>query len=238
MSTDQSSPQAIVLLSGGQDSTTCLFQAIEDFGRENVHALTISYGQRHAIEIDAARKIAQDADVPWDHVELPGVLIGSSPLVSDNEVGQYDSADELPGGVEPTFVPGRNALFLVIAANRAEAVGATTIYTGVCEEDFGGYFDCRQAFIEAMAIALSEAVRGDSTSIWIETPLMRLTKAETVFLAQKLDGCMDALAHSHTCYNGSYPPCGSCHACILRRRGFDQAQVVDPLDRRAMAEHA
>jgi len=221
------SSKAVVLFSGGQDSTTCLFWALGKF--DLVHAVSIVYGQRHSVEIEAAKTIAQLSNVTHEIVEVPQVLVGTSPLVSGDPVGQYDCVDDLPGGIEPTFVPGRNALFLVIAANRAASVGATDIVTGVCEEDYGGYPDCRRAFIDSMEGALSLGFSGDEKEFTIHTPLMRLTKKATVEMSMSMDGCMDAVAYSHTCYNGQVPPCGKCHACHLRQRGFDDAGVPDPL---------
>ena len=219
--------KAVVLFSGGQDSTTCLYWAMQKFSE--VHALSIIYGQKHSVEIDAAKKISKIAGVTHQVVELPKVLTGTSPLVSDVPLGQYETIDELPGGIEPTFVPGRNALFLVIAANRAAAFGATDIVTGVCEEDYGGYPDCRRAFIDSMESSISLGFSGEKKEFQIHTPLMNLTKKESVLLADQMDGCINALSFSHTCYNGSVPPCGKCHACHLRARGFDDANIVDPL---------
>lgn len=218
---------AVVLLSGGQDSTTCLYWALERY--EKVTALSINYGQRHKVEIDSARAIAEAAGVEHESLDLPKLLKGTSPLVSDNPVGQYANAEELPGGIEPTFVPGRNALFLVIAANRAVVLGAKHLVTGVCEEDYGGYPDCRRVFIDSMQTSLGLAMTGDESLLEIHTPLMNLDKKATVQMAKDLPGCWDALAYSHTCYNGMVPPCGKCHACILRQRGFDLADEIDPL---------
>lgn len=218
---------ALVLLSGGQDSTTCLYWAKQRFSE--VMAVSIGYGQRHEVELVAAKKIAQMADVSYEHIDLNKVLTGSSPLVSDNPLGKYSGVDSLPGGIEPTFVPGRNILFLTVAANRAAAGGALNLVTGVCEEDFGGYPDCRREFIDSMETALSLGITGKSGHFKIHTPLMSLSKKQSVQLAMELPGCMEALAYSHTCYDGQVPPCGKCHACLLRARGFDEAGVPDPL---------
>lgn len=229
---------AVVLLSGGQDSTTCLYWALQakHGGYRRVHCLSILYGQRHKVELQSARSVVArarhdypKAEITYEQVEVGLVLTGASPLVSGSELGQYDSHADLPGGVEPTFVPGRNALFLVIAANRAVAVGADTIVTGVCEEDYGGYPDCRRDFVDATEESLSLAMWGEVGRIAIETPLMRLSKAESVRLAAGLGNCMSALALTHTCYAGQAPPCRRCHACILRERGFSEAGIPDPL---------
>jgi 7-cyano-7-deazaguanine synthase len=218
---------AVVRFSGGQDSTTCLYWARDRF--ERVVALSIHYGQRHAVEVEAARTIAAAAGVEHEVLEVGRILRGTSPLVSDAPVGQYASANDLPGGVEPTFVPARNALFLVLAANVATVLGSRDLVTGVCEADFGGYPDCRRDFIDAMERTLGLGIDGDAEAFRVHTPLMYLTKADTVRLAQALPGCMEALADSHTCYRGERPPCGKCHACIIRARGFDEVGVVDPI---------
>ena len=221
--------KAVVILSGGQDSTTCLYWALMKY--EEVTAVTFDYGQRHGVEVDAAKDIARIAGVPWRFVSLGHILGGTSPLVDrSRQVGTYASADKLPGGIEDTFVPGRNILFLTLAAAMAsterEGDEDVVLVTGVCEEDFGGYPDCRSGFIEAMGRALAE---GLGHGVIIATPLMHKTKAETVQLALDLEGCYDALAHSHTCYQGQTPPCGKCHACLLRAKGFAEAGVADPL---------
>lgn len=227
---------ALVVFSGGQDSTTCLFGAKQKY--ENVHALTIEYGQRHKVEIQAAAKIAAMARVTSHQTAILGpVLKSTSPLVSTNTLEQYEDFNNLPGGIEKTFVPMRNQLFLTIAINRAIALGAGTIITGVCEEDYGGYPDCRRAFIEALEIASNLGLAGDvQHTVTIETPLMYLTKAETVELAMGLPGCYKALAYSHTSYDGQYPPTGKDHATLLRAKGFAEAGVPDPLVLRAVRE--
>lgn len=234
MSSDR---RALVVLSGGQDSVTCLFWAIDKFGPDNVEAVTFNYGQRHEVEITAAITVAGMAKVKHAVIPVGPILGGTSPLVDKaRDVGQYATADALPGGLEDTFVPGRNILFLTLAANRAYCIGADHLVTGVCEEDFGGYPDCRRDFIDAMEVALRQGLMHESDprgKVTIHTPLMTLTKKETVEMALALEDrglpCMDALSFSHTCYNGAVPPCGKCHACHLRIKGFEDAGVPDPL---------
>lgn len=232
--------KAIVVLSGGQDSTTCLFAAKAN-GYE-VHAVTFDYNQRHAIELEAARKVAELAEVASHEViELGPILKGASPLVdSDAELGQYKDHHSLPGGLEDTFVPMRNQLFLTIAANRAYVLGCNTLYTGVCEEDSGGYPDCRQKFIDYLAAASSFGTfTGEDSApdaLKIVTPLMNLTKAASVHLAVGIPGCYSALAFSHTSYDGQYPPVGNDHATLLRAKGFEEAGWPDPLVLRACLE--
>lgn len=235
----QAKPPAIVVFSGGQDSTTCLYWAIKQ--GFHVKALTINYGQKHAREIEAAEKIAEMAGVQHEVVILGDVLHGSSPLVNRASLlEQYDNHKSLPGGLEKTFVPMRNQLFLTIAANRAHAFGSNVIITGVCEEDYGGYPDCRRVFIDALEQASSLGTFNEETGflggLKILTPLMHLTKAQTVEMAEDLDGCYAALAYSHTAYDGSYPPVGHDHATLLRAKGFEEALVPDPLVLRAHRE--
>jgi 7-cyano-7-deazaguanine synthase len=229
--------KALVVFSGGQDSTTCLYYALRSGIYDEVRALTINYGQRHRLEIDAAVRIAALEDISHEIVDVGQILEGTSPLVSGQEVETYASADVLPGGIEKTFVPLRNTLFLTIAANRAVVHGCHDIYTGICEEDYGGYPDCRESFRRSLNVAINMSLEG-ITDVLIRAPLMTLTKKETVEFAASLPGCMEALAYSHTCYNGVFPPCGKCHACHLRQRGFEQAGIEDPLLARAAATAA
>jgi 7-cyano-7-deazaguanine synthase len=223
--------KALVVLSGGQDSTTCLFWAKTVF--EEVHAVTFNYGQRHALEIEAARAVARMAGVASHEViDVPGVLRSRSPLTdSSTELETYsdfESMDAIIGDrVELTFVPMRNAFFLTLAANVALARDCFDLVTGVCQQDNANYPDCRQSFIDAQAHTINEAL--GITKFRIHTPLMSLSKAESVKLAINLVGCMDAMAFSHTCYAGRFPPCGKCHACVLRAHGFVEAGVADPV---------
>lgn len=232
--------KALVILSGGQDSTTCLFWAIKNF--DEVSAVTYNYGQRHARELEAAAKVADMAGVK-DHVivDIGSILQGSSPLVSQAQLEQYPDMYSLPGGLEKTFVPGRNMLFLTLAANHAYARGITNLVTGVCEEDYGGYPDCRQDFITRAQEALSYGLAYDDNDpfalLKIHTPLMNLNKAATVWLAKNLgQDCFDALAYTHTAYDGAYPPLGNDHATLLRAKGFLEANLPDPLVLRAYEE--
>lgn len=231
--------KAVVVLSGGQDSTTCLFYA-KDRGYE-LHAVTFDYGQRHIRELEAAEAVAEMAGVTsHEFIVLGrGVLQGTSPLVSNNELAQYKDHHSLPGGLEKTFVPMRNQMFLTIAANRAFVLGTNILYTGVCQEDSGGYPDCRQDFIdsfmETSTAGTFTGANGGPFDLHVHTPLMNLTKADSVRLALSLDGCYEALAFSHTSYDGAYPPTGHDHATLLRAKGFEEADVPDPLILRAYA---
>jgi len=212
---------AVVLLSGGQDSTTCLAWALARFRR--VEAVTIDYGQRHRIEIDAATRIAKAVGVAQRVVPCDSfAALGGNALTGGEAVAAGVRADtNLPN----TFVPGRNLVFLTLAAAYAWQRGISELVTGVCQTDYSGYPDCRQDTMDALQEALR---RGIDAPFTIHTPLMHLTKAQTVTMLRDL-GRLDLLALSHTCYNGSVPPCGTCPACVLRAKGFHEAGMDDPL---------
>jgi 7-cyano-7-deazaguanine synthase len=185
--------------------------------------VVIDYGQRHVAEVDAARRIATLAGVPHEVLSLPTLMqLGGNALV---DKGREVSSSGGLGGTPSTFVPMRNVLFLALAAARAVQWGAEDVVCGACETDFSGYPDCRRATLDAVQDALSLAVDG---RVSVVTPLMALTKADTVRLARSLPGCWDALALSVTCYRGHRPGCGDCPACVLRARGFADAREVDP----------
>jgi 7-cyano-7-deazaguanine synthase len=221
--------QCLVVLSGGQDSTTCLYWAKERF--DEVYTVTFDYGQRHRIELASAETIARLANVAnHETIDIKGLMKSTSPLIDTNSpVGQYGSVEELPGGIEPTFIPCRNILFLTIAANRAVVHGIEDLVIGVSAVDYGGYPDCRPGFIRLMEDTLRQGLEMDMA---IHAPLIRMSKKETVLMGLGFPGCMEALALSHTCYEGTTPPCGKCHACLLRQKGFQEAGVEDPLMRR------
>ncbi len=220
---------ALVVLSGGQDSTTCLYWALRKFGgSSNVAALTFDYGQRHRVELGAARKIAKIAGIHHEILPIDTfAALGGNALI-DRKIeitGENDSPAHLPN----TFVPGRNLIFLTFAAAYACQREIHDIVTGVAQTDYSGYPDCRRETIDS----LEQTIKlGMSYPVEIHTPLMHKSKAETVKMAADL-GALEALAWSHTCYNGEYPPCGSCPACILRRKGFDEAGIPDPLEQRS-----
>lgn len=238
--------KALVVLSGGQDSTICLFWAVQKFGLENVHAISFDYGQRHSIELEAADKVRNMAGLCLlDHetVDLRGLLQSTSPLTSSNELDKYTDFEsmeaEVGDKVEKTFVPMRNTLFLTIAANRAIALGCRHIVTGICQADNANYPDCTNAFKNRLQDTLNESLFGGKRSkqeLFIATPLMFMSKAESVKLAMNLPGCMEALAYSHTSYDGKYPPTDMNHANVLRAKGFEEAGVPDPLVMRAVRE--
>jgi len=223
---------ALVVFSGGQDSTTCVYWAKQRF--KTVYAVTFDYRQRHALELESAKKIAEMAEVVHEVIDLGPIFAGLSPLTDHSlAVDTFEDAESIPDGVATTFVPGRNILFFSVAANRAYVHDCNTLVVGVSQQDFGGYPDCRHDFIAKMTAAIAS---GLDRPFKIEAPLMNRTKAETVELAAILPNCLDALAYSTTCYNGAYPPCGECNSCVLRRKGFEEANVKDPLLVRAAAE--
>lgn len=236
--------KALVVLSGGQDSTTCLYWAINQYGKENVRAITFDYGQRHEIEIQSAVRIAELSGIDGiDVVSVRHQLLSASPLTSDNELDKYTDfaamEAEVGDKVEKTFVPMRNTLFLTIAANHAVALGACNIVTGICQEDNANYPDCRESFRQLMQRTINDSLGLEDNkwgSIQIHAPLMYLSKARTVKLANNLPGCMEALAYSHTSYDGKYPPTDNNHANLLRAKGFEEAGFPDPLVVRAWRE--
>lgn len=216
--------KALVILSGGQDSTTCLYWALERFGRAAVDTVTFDYGQRHRIEIECAANVARFARVP--NTVLPidtfAALGGNALVAKDRAV---PAGEIVEGELPVTFVPGRNLVFLAFAAAYAWPRNIAHLVTGTAQTDYSGYPDCRRDTVDAMEKALSLGLERPLT---IHTPLMNLSKKETVELAQSL-GALGAMALTHTCYNGKRPPCGSCAACLLRARGFAEAGIPDPL---------
>lgn len=214
--------KALVVLSGGQDSTTCLWWAMDKFGQENVSALTFDYGQRHRIELECAQLVAKFAGVPQAKLPIDTFAVLGGNALTDNgiEVGA-ESAGALPN----TFVPGRNLVFLTYAAAYALPRAIGNIVTGVAQTDYSGYPDCRADTIAALERAISLGMEYDFT---IHTPLMNLSKKGTVMLANSL-GAIEAMSYTHTCYEGQRPPCGACPACILRAKGFAEAGIADPL---------
>lgn len=233
--------KALVILSGGQDSSTCLMWARDHY--DEVHAITFDYGQKHRVEIDAARKVAALCGVAsHEVVNVAGLLRGRSPLIDpatplETYTG-YEQMDKVIGNrVELTFVPLRNLLFIVVAANYALSKDCHTLVTGVCQMDNANYPDCSEMFIlktemglnEALGMTRPEYMASGKPRMEIVTPLLFLTKDETVHMAQQFENWQEVLAESHTCYAGQVPPCGKCHACTLRAEGFRRAGVADPL---------
>ena len=164
-------------------------------------------------------------------IDIRELLKSTSPLVSDTILDKYSTCQDLSSGIEKTFIPARNILFLTIAANRATYLEIRDLYIGVCETDFAGYWDCRDSFIKSMEKALGEGIYGSKSAIKIHTPLMFLTKSESVFLAKDVMGndFEQIMELTHTCYDGIKGGCGQCHACLLRDRGFQESNINDPI---------
>lgn len=209
---------AVVLHSGGQDSTTCLAWAMKKF--DSVETISFDYGQRHTIELTAAKKIANLLGLKHTIIKTDIFKqLGKNALTHNMKIAKGKN------GLPTTFVPGRNIFFLTIAAAYAYENNIDHIVTGVCETDYSGYPDCRDNTIKSLEKTLS---LGMERKFKIHTPLMFLTKAETVIMIEKL-GQFNLLEFTHTCYEGKKPPCGKCPACILRAKGFKQAKRKDPL---------
>lgn len=237
--------KVLVVLSGGQDSTTCLFLAREL--ADEVHAVTFDYGQRHRREIQAACKVAEMAGVVTHEViRVPNCLKSTSPLTDDKtDLEKYKNFEQMDSVIgertELTFVPMRNSLFFIIAANRAVALSCNMIVTGICQEDNANYPDCREPFRRNMEILINSSLGFSdrwAKDKWINlhAPLMYLSKADSVKLAYRTAGAWGALAHTHTSYDGKYPPTDMNHANVLRAHGFQEANLPDPLVLRAWEE--
>ena len=227
---------ALVLFSGGQDSTVCLAYALDAFPR--VETVGFDYGQRHAVELECRQRVRAEiaSTFPgWgDRLGPDHVLdIASFGAISDTALTSGAEIQMLASGLPSTFVPGRNLVFFTYAAALGYRRGLHTLVGGMCETDYSGYPDCRDATLRA----LEQAIRlGTEVPFAIDTPLMWLSKAETWELAQKLGG--DTLTdliieHTHTCYRGERGTrhawgygCGTCPACELRARGYEQWQAT------------
>lgn len=216
--------RALVVLSGGQDSTTCLFWALARFGTDRVESVTFDYGQRHRVEIECARRVATAAGVANTVLPIDTFSAIGGTALTDDRIEVQDTA--VPAGELPTtFVPGRNLIFLTYAAAYAWPRGISHLVTGVAQTDYSGYPDCRRSTIDALERTLE---LGLERAVTIHTPLADLPKRGIVLMARDL-GALDALALTHTCYRGQRPPCGECAACRLRAKGFSEAGIADPL---------
>ncbi len=222
--------KAVVLLSGGLDSATVLAIAKEQ-GYE-LYALSFSYGQRHIVELEAASRVAASVGVAQHKtasIDLRG--FGGSALTGDIEVPKGRSADEMSHGIPITYVPARNTIFLSFALAWAEVLGSSDVFIGVNALDYSGYPDCRPEFIEAferMANLATKAGVEGRQSLKIHTPLIALTKAQIIGKGIELG--MD-YGLTSSCYDPSPSgePCGQCDSCVLRRKGFNENGIEDPL---------
>ncbi len=221
--------KAVVLVSGGLDSTTCLAIA-KQLGYE-VFAISFNYGQRHRVEIEAARRVAKKLGAR-DHLilDLPLDTIGGSALTSGIEVPKDVPLDEMQGRIPVTYVPARNTVFLSFALAWAETLKCCDIFIGVNALDYSGYPDCRPEYIEAFEkmanLALKECVEG-KMRISIHTPLINMTKSQIIKKGTELG--VD-FSMTHSCYDPDQfdRACGRCDSCILRKKGFTEAGIADP----------
>ncbi|MFF3921645.1 7-cyano-7-deazaguanine synthase QueC [Paenibacillus lactis] len=206
--------KAVVVFSGGQDSTTCLFWAKERFAE--VETVTFDYGQRHKLEIECAAQIAKEQGVKQTVLDMSLLNQLAPNALTRTDIEIKEGAQGLP----TTFVEGRNLLFLSFAAVLAKGIGAKHLVTGVCETDFSGYPDCRDSFIKSLNVTLNLAM---DYPFVIHTPLMWLDKAETWELADQMNALEYIRDHTLTCYNGiKGDGCGECPACKLRKAGLDK----------------
>lgn len=205
--------KAVVVFSGGQDSTTCLFWALKNF--KEVDTVTFDYNQRHSAEIETAKKIADELGVKNTVLDMSLLNQLTANALTREGVAIEQKEGELPS----TFVDGRNHLFLSFAAVYAKQIGARHIITGVCETDFSGYPDCRDAFVKSLNVTLNLAM---DYPFVIHTPLMWINKAETWKLADELGAFDFVREKTLTCYEGIMGNgCGECPACKLRKAGLD-----------------
>jgi len=217
---------AVVLLSGGLDSTTALYWAKREYS--SVVALSIRYGQRHVKELAAARAVARDARIKLHEVSLTLPWLSGSSLtnaalrIPDMPLKKIGS-----GGIPSTYVPGRNTIFLSLAVSLADAAGASAIVIGANALDYSGYPDCRPPFISAFGkVAVEGTKRGsEGKPLKILAPLLRLDKKGVVKLAAKVGA---PLRLTWSCYAGGSKPCGRCDSCKLRAKGFREAGLEDP----------
>lgn len=227
--------RAICLLSGGLDSATSLAFARRD-GYE-CYCLSFDYGQRHSVELTAARAVAESLGAKEHRVATIDLrLFGGSALTAEIAVPKGRSQSDMGSGIPVTYVPARNTIFLSFALAYAEVAGAEAIFMGVNAIDYSGYPDCRPEFIRAFEnlanLATKAAIEG-KTHLTVRTPLIHMSKADIVRAAVDLG--VD-LSLTHSCYDpdANGMPCGECDSCLLRRKGFEEAGIQDPvLERRA-----
>lgn len=211
--------KAIVIFSGGQDSTTCLYWAKNRF--KKIEAITFVYGQKHSVEVEQSKIICEKEGIKQTIIDISflSTLIESA-LTSNGDVNQKNKK-----GLPASFVPNRNQLFITLAHAYAQKIDSQYLVTGVCETDFSGYPDCRKEFIELIEETSNS---GSMSKIKILTPLMNLSKAQTFELAESENCLSEVIELSHTCYNGERKilhewgyGCGNCPACELRKKGYE-----------------
>lgn len=217
--------KAVVIFSGGQDSTTCLCYALSLGNFESVEAITFYYGQKHSVEIEQSKLICERLNVKQVMVDISFLnTLVESALTSNGDVNQINKK-----GLPASFVPNRNQLFITLAHAYAQKIGATHLITGVCQTDYSGYPDCRGEFIDSIELTTN---LGSDEKIKIETPLMFKSKKEIWEFSKEI-GCLEIVEeYSHTCYNGDRSKrnswgygCGTCPACELRKKGWNEAFI-------------
>lgn len=221
----KSPKKAVCLLSGGLDSATVLYMALRE--GYSVHALTISYGQRHAGETVYAEKIAKKLRVPWKMLNISLPWKGSALL--DNKTALPGNRDwkAMSRDIPVTYVPARNTIFLSFALSWAEVLGADAVFIGANALDYSGYPDCRPEYFQQMEKVYAKGTKTgvEGKRIKIKTPLLRKSKAQIIRLAVKYKV---PLEQTWSCYAGGKSPCGHCDSCLLRAKGFSQAGIKDP----------
>lgn len=221
--------KAIVLLSGGLDS--CVTASIAKAAGNDLHFLNVYYGQRHSRERSSAVSIAAWHEAPITQLDIIGFgnMVKGATILTDptQKVPANRSEEEMSNGKAPSYVPGRNTIMLALAQSLAEAVGADVIYCGVNAVDYSGYVDCRPSFIAAWnELAQVSTFKGvDGSPIWVEAPLIEMTKVQIVQRGKELGA---PLHLSWSCYSGGEKPCGVCDSCIIRNQAFSLIGDVDP----------
>jgi len=221
--------RAVVLLSGGMDSTTTLAIAIAE--GYVAYALSFDYGQRHQIETEAARRVADSLGAKEHRIaKIDLCIFGGSALTDDIDVPKQRSEIEIAHGIPITYVPARNTIFLAYALAWAEVIAANDIFLGVNAIDYSGYPDCRPEFIEAFENLANLGTKAgvEASRFQIHTPLIKFSKADIIRKAVELD--VD-LSLTHSCYDPSPEglACGACDSCLLRLKGFREAGIKDPI---------
>lgn len=218
--------RALVIFSGGQDSTTCLAWAKQMY--KEVFAITFNYGQKHSVELEQSKKICEKLNIKQTFVDISFLsqIAESELLKADGNVNKINAK-----GLPSSFVPNRNQLFITLAHALAQKLNCDTLITGVCQTDYSGYPDCRREFITMIEGASNV---GSDSKITITTPLMYMTKGQIFKLANDIGAFQLVIEYSHTCYNGDRSKlneygygCGECEACKLRSKGYEEFKNIN-----------
>ncbi len=220
--------RAVVLLSGGLDSATTLYIA-KSKGYE-CHALIFEYGQRHRRELSSAKRIARGAGCEYWVIKVEMPWQGSSLLDKSMALPKKRPMEKIKSGIPSSYVPARNTIFLSFAASYAEAIGAKSIFIGANAIDYSGYPDCREVYLKAFGRVIKEGTKAgvEGRAVSIEAPLLKKTKAQIIKEGNRLGA---PYGDTWSCYEGKGAPCGMCDSCVIRKNGFKEAGVVDPLVR-------